>query len=186
MSFNNNVPLANQTIAQTTDPIRNNFAFLQTNLQTEHSFNGNLVGVDEGVHKKVSMPDLGGAPALPTGTDGLIFIDGGNLKYYDGTNTSNLTEASTATNGYQWIGRVLLQWGRVNGPFGSSANGTEAFNIPFSNSIYNMQITMQSTVSLGANATATVTGANLVQFTWAVNNANSAGVGLFYWIAIGR
>lgn len=186
MSFNNNVPLANQTIAQTTDPIRGNFAFLQTNLQTEHSFNGNLVGVAEGVHSKVSMPNLVGAPALPVGTNGLIFIDAGNLKYYDGTNTSNLTEASVAINGYQWIGRVLLQWGRVSGPFGSSSNGTQVYNIPFPSSIYNTQITMQSTLTLGANATATVTGSNLAQFTWAVNNANSAGVGLFYWIAIGR
>lgn len=87
MAYTNNVPQGNQTIASTTDPIRNNFAFIQTDLQVEHSFNNNSPGVAEGVHLKASMPHLSPTPsgALPTGTSGMYYVRSGTPRFYDGT-----------------------------------------------------------------------------------------------------
>lgn len=88
MAYTNNVPQGNQTIASTTDPIRNNFAFIQTDLQVEHSFNNNAPGVAEGVHLQASMPHLSPTPsgALPTGTTGIYYMRSGTPRFYDGTN----------------------------------------------------------------------------------------------------
>lgn len=90
MAYTNNVPQGNQTIAQTTDPIRNNFAFIETDLQVEHQFNGNVVGLAEGVHLKASMPNRALSPALPANTNGIYFVSSGLAYFYDGTNNYRL------------------------------------------------------------------------------------------------
>lgn len=92
MPYTNNVPQGNQTIASTTDPIRNNFAFIETDLQAEHQFNGNVVGVQEGSHLKASMPNRALSPALPTGTNGIYFVSSSLAYYYDGTTNWNLNQ----------------------------------------------------------------------------------------------
>jgi hypothetical protein len=84
MPYTNNVPQANQTIASTTTPIRNNFAFIQTDAQVEHSFNGNSIQA-EGTHLKASMGNIALSPALPSGTNGTYFVSGGKAYFYDGT-----------------------------------------------------------------------------------------------------
>lgn len=90
MPYDNNVPLASDVIANTTDPIRNNFAFLQTDLQFDHSFNGNLAGVAEGAHGKCSMPSISLSPALGTLVSGVYFVNSSLAYFYDGTTNWNL------------------------------------------------------------------------------------------------
>lgn len=86
MSYTPNVPQANQTIASTTTPIRNNFSFLNTDLQVEHSFNGVPGGgVAEGVHLRTSMPNQADPGSLPAGTSGQYYVRLARPRFYDGT-----------------------------------------------------------------------------------------------------
>lgn len=87
MAYDNNVPQANQTIAQTQPIINGNFAYIQQHLQDEHDFNGNVPAAVTGVHKQASMPNrIGGDPvALPAGTNGMYYVNGGIPKFYNGT-----------------------------------------------------------------------------------------------------
>lgn len=186
MPYDNNTPLPTDTIASTTDPIRNNFAFIQTDLQEEHSFNSNLAGVAEGAHKKVSMPNLVGAPALPAGTDGMYYVLAGQAKYLDNASrVYNLTLGDRSANGYQWIGRCLIQWGIVS----SITSGTVTYPIAFPQSVFNIQSTVTySTLDL-PNSAANVyvvksTTTPLTKFNWYYRGSGN-GTG-FYWMAIGH
>lgn len=86
MPYTNAVPQANQTIASTTNPIRNNFVFIQTDLQEEHVFNGNGVPTQaEGTHIKASMANIADPASLPTATNGTYYVSGGQPKFYNGT-----------------------------------------------------------------------------------------------------
>lgn len=89
MSYTPNVPQANQTIASTTTPIRNNFTFINTDLQVDHSFNGNSTGA-EGTHLQCRMKGQASPPALLTNNNGAYYVDTstpGNAQFWDGTNS---------------------------------------------------------------------------------------------------
>lgn len=89
MAYTSNVPQANQTIASTTTPIRNNFTFINTDLQVDHSFNGNSSGA-EGTHLQCRMKGQGSPPTLLTNNNGAYYVDTatpGNAQFYDGTNS---------------------------------------------------------------------------------------------------
>lgn len=89
MAYTSNVPQANQTIASTTTPIRNNFTFINTDLQVDHSFNGNSTGA-EGTHLQCRMKGQGSPPTLLTNNNGAYYVDTatpGNAQFYDGTNS---------------------------------------------------------------------------------------------------
>jgi len=88
MVYTNNVPQGNQTIASTTDPIRNNFAFIETAINQEHNFDA--TDATKTYHKKASMPNLALSPALPAGTNGVYFVNGGNPYFYNGTTNTQL------------------------------------------------------------------------------------------------
>lgn len=118
MAYDNNVPLVTQTIAQTTGPIHDNFAFIQTDLQVDHIFNGNTpFGAQaEGTHVRAAMSDYNPEPsgALPTGVNGIYYSRAGQPKFYDGatnfflqtgaredtivTGTTNIPSTGTFTN----------------------------------------------------------------------------------------
>jgi hypothetical protein len=88
MPYDNNVPLVTQTIAQTTGPIHDNFAFIQTQQQVEHIFNGNTpFGPQaEGTHIVTSMPNQTVDPSsLPAGCAGIYYVLNNQPKFYDGT-----------------------------------------------------------------------------------------------------
>src|SRR5574338_1201850 len=80
MTYTPNVPQSNQTIAQTTNPIKNNFTYLDTTLKVEHSFNGNAPGVADGTHLHTSMPNQADPGSLPTGTNGQYYVNSGRPK----------------------------------------------------------------------------------------------------------
>lgn len=103
MTYTPNVPQVNQTIAQTTNPIRDNFTFIETDARVEHSFNGNAPGVAEGAHLRASMPNQADPGSLPAGTNGQYYVNTARPKFYDGTTAwqlqiTNLFQLSTAGN----------------------------------------------------------------------------------------
>lgn len=173
MPYNNNVPQSNQTIASTTDPIRDNFAFIQTDLQAEHSFNGNALGVAEGAHLQASMPNLAADPgALPAGTNGMYYVRNGGARFYDGTTISRLTEGLVAANGYQWIGKVLFQWGS-----GNTVNALVNFPIAFPTGVFSF---VPGTAGPPATVTIKVATLSTTQFS-----VSGTALTNYYWMAVG-
>lgn len=83
MPYDDNTPLPNQTVAQTTDPIRNNFKFIQTDFRAEHVFNGSPGGQQEGTHLQASMPNIVDPAALPTGKKGIYYVRSNVPKFYN-------------------------------------------------------------------------------------------------------
>ena len=89
MAYNNNVPLVNQTIASTTVPIHDNFAFLDTGIGQEHNFD--VTDATKMYHLQASMPNKGADPgALPAGTNGMYYVKGAQPKFFDGANVWQL------------------------------------------------------------------------------------------------
>ncbi len=186
MTYTPLVPQGNQTIASTTDPIRNNFVFLQGAVGEEHNFN--LADATKTYHLQASMPNLGIAPALPSGTNGMYYVESGNARFWDGTTISRLTEGIASASGYQWIGKVLLQWGSV--AQGTSYPSTITFPIDFPTAVFNVQISANydhsSTAgsSFGIYILKSGSTPTLTQFTIR-QDVGSTPYG-FYWLAIGN
>lgn len=84
MPYTNNTPQASQKIAFTQPLILDNFGFLATGINQEHNFVAGGTGTDM-YHRKASMPNLGGAPVLPAGTDGMYYVDSAQPRFWDGT-----------------------------------------------------------------------------------------------------
>lgn len=83
MAYDNNVPQATQTIAQTQPIINENFAFLDSAIDQEHNFD--VTDATKTYHKQASMPNQADPVALPAGTDGIYYVNGGLPKFYNGT-----------------------------------------------------------------------------------------------------
>lgn len=87
MSYTNNVPQANQTIAFTQPLIQANFTYIDTAMKVDHAWNGNEINSQaDGTHQKISLPnqptDITGA--LPTGISSIIYAIGGNIFAWNG------------------------------------------------------------------------------------------------------
>lgn len=91
MVYTNNVPQPNQQIATTQPIIEANFNFLQTGIGVEHNFNASGSGSDM-YHLKASMPNISLSPALPSGTNGVYFVNNNAPVFYNGTNNFNLIQ----------------------------------------------------------------------------------------------
>ena len=133
MSYTPNVPQANQTIASTTTPIRNNFTFINTDLQVEHTFNGNTAAA-EGTHRKCSMPGIA-TPSLPAGCDGSYYVSNttSNAKYVNASNNYTLSIYTSLLRG-----NVSINLAGTNLPVDPNTAGTVwLYNaaIPFTTTI---------------------------------------------------
>ena len=87
MTYTPNTPLANQTIASTTTPIRNNFLYNNDSWQKDHTFNGNAVGSeDPGYHQHMSNPGISDPAILPTGISGIYYTSSSSQPKYFNNN----------------------------------------------------------------------------------------------------
>lgn len=107
MAYDNNVPQATQTIAQTQPIINENFAFLDDAIDQEHNFD--VTDATKTYHKQASMPNQADPVALPAGTDGMYYVNGGLPKFYNGT-------------AYSLIGNVQVTTGSANVSAGATVN----------------------------------------------------------------
>lgn len=98
MAYTNNVPQPNQTIAETQPIIQANFGFLENGIGQEHNFDDSGSGADM-YHLQTSMPNQALSPALPSGTNGVFFVSGGNPYFFDGTTNWQLNEAEGIITG---------------------------------------------------------------------------------------
>lgn len=125
----NNVPLPGQTLAQTRDPIRNNFSVIDTAFSVNHvSYNDS----DQGKHKFITFPNQLANPALPAANEINIFakdLAGTPQLYLQRTagtplpfTAATLAGALGATGFTSLPSGILLKWGRQ----GAAPNGVAA------------------------------------------------------------
>lgn len=192
MVYTNNMPLANQQIATTQPLIEGNFNFLQNGIGVEHNFNVACSGSDM-YHKFASMPNASpDPPTLTAGAVGAYYVSGGQARFWDGTNVSQLTLANPATNGYQWLGRVLIQWGFVSAsfPIGGTTLTFATNNIAFPNNCFvvftNITYTGTAPGDLTKNSTIVVGQVSKTSFKYiSLGTGTSSQQTGFYWTAIG-
>lgn len=196
MAYTNNVPQGNQTIANSQPQIQANFGFIQTDLQVEHIFNGNTpYGTQaEGTHVQASMPNRSADPtgSPPSGTAGIYYVRNNGARFYDGTTVCKLTEGNAASNGYQWIGKVLVQWGFqavTTQSTGSTLFVTSNINFPTNCFIVLASPVYDSGSSTPTNSTTIVYidegTTSTTGFGWRFVT-NSSSVTGFSWVAIGN
>lgn len=194
MTYTPNTPQATQTIAFTQPLIQGNFQYIQTTFaQKEHSFNGNSAA-EVGAHLQCSMPNLGLTPSLRTGTNGVYFVNDGEAKFLCGDNMTicDLTSGTPGASGWQWLGRVLLQWGFT----AYAQSGTTNFPTAFPNVCYMIQgtptyngLNPPNPAMVNDVAGLTIQNTNsdplVGSFNWRFVTQSNRYTG-FYWTAIGR
>jgi hypothetical protein len=100
MAYTVSVPLPNQKIAATQAPIQANFAFINSAMQDNHTFNGNpIAGEADGSHQRLDFPnqvsDIG---VLPSGIAAVEYCKGGNIFSYNGTKNPMSGYSGSGTN----------------------------------------------------------------------------------------
>jgi hypothetical protein len=196
MAYTNNVPQSTQTIASTQGPISANFTFLQSAIGQEHNFN--VGDPAQTYHKLASMPNTGGTPAKPAGTNGVYYVDGGEALFLNNSGSvSQLTKGTASVNGSQWIGKVLLLWGSVIQDFSNGATtGTVTFpSSGFPTACFSVQATplyapvgtspVPDPPSGSANGVASIGSISKTTFKWSFNTSSGNYHG-FYWMAVGN
>ncbi len=115
-------------------------------------------------------------PNIPSGGDTQLYALTSLGKLYQ------LTGANTATNGYAWVGGILLQWGTTAS---STSDIPVTFSPAFPNNIFNIQVTPIRAHGKFTNNFSVAPGATTSTFT--IVNANSSTTLLsYYWLAIGN
>lgn len=142
------------------------------------------VGVDiDGRHKQCSMANQT-APGIPTGSDGVYYVNNDVPMFQNTSNANNFIATYTGTptaasTGKTYLpGGILMQWGTVSSPGGS---GTVNFSTAFS-AIYNVQLTIRRDVSSTTVGVYVDTAPTTALFKYIIS---SSGSNSLFWIAIG-
>jgi hypothetical protein len=125
-----------------------------------------------------------------------LFVKSGNNV------VSQLTGHQSATDGYQWIGGVLVQWGRVSlgAPGLQNLNAAQTITLPLAYTVglWNVQFTLATddpTAALSnVNSVYFIPGTStLTQIKWVSKVKDSSGsatssvnVKFIYWVSIGQ
>lgn len=225
LNYNKNIPFAanNPSVDQPKMQVNTNSISSWVAVD-HHGFDDNLGGYHTDIHQDPIGTRIGsvftGVPAsIPninqtfvlnvtpdtTGgvTDTQLFCFTGNGSGINGL--SQLTGDFSSGEGYQWIGGVLLQWGKVLKQFDTAplpTSGTVIFKdrsptpstIPFPNQLFSVVMTpifdptvlspnaKVATISIDANASFGGT-----EFNWvATISPTTIGFKGFYWMAVGN
>jgi len=201
-------PPDGSSLGQTKATIRNNLDGTFQTLAVDHVNNNgqpgsNPAGYHTVIHEVIqtSVDRITDVNQIFSGVPGTLVVDSittpaippnGDTQLYSLTGQgglSQLTGNSSQTRGYQWIGGVLIQWGRV---ISTASNNTENFEVTFPRRVFSltfgMIVTSGSTTNhvgqvylKGAFAT---TDAPVSSFNWRQSDLSSDAVG-FYYTAIG-
>lgn len=188
--------------------LQNNFSQLDTTYGVDHIKYS--VAPNNGYHVNVHQVPLGAYPgAIPSAIAGINQLF--SLNYTpDATGAvpdtqlfartglgglSQLTGGNIAQEGWQWVGGILIQWGRVTQSFSSGGtSGTVTFKdrqpgcIPFPTACFMVQTTpFINAANPGSQATAAVRNNTLsaTSFQWRFFT-NSSDYQGFYWFAVGN
>lgn len=134
--YDDNVPQATQTIAQTQPIINENFVFIKGAIGQEHNFDD--ADDTNTYHLQASMPNMADPVALPAGTNGMYYVSGGLPKYYNGTQVGGAVVLPILAAG-QFNGVSGLSWrSSFNINTGTSSRTAEGlYTIKFTNALPN-------------------------------------------------
>ncbi len=200
MVYNTLKPAANDNLNVSQGDIQGNFLTANTVMNVDHVPFNDLTA-QQGYHKDIHSVKRVGNMAAVAGVYGLFNKDvtpdttggtadnqlfgitaGGQVTQFTGYNTSN------STDGWCWLGGILIQWGKVS----STSNGAVTFKdrfvgaIPFPNNCFNVSTTeFYNGTAPNGSASVGVKNISKTAFTW-VFNSNSGSYNGFYWVALGN
>lgn len=201
ISYNPNIPFATNNPSDDQPKMLTNTNSVNTWVTIDHhGFEDPLGGYHNIIHQDSQLVDPVAIPLInqtytktitPDTTGGLadtqLFIRSalGNI--------SQLTGNFSNVQGYQWIGGVLLMWGKDNTVITSGLNGTTLFKdrtganstIPFANNCFIVITSPTTILNPSSQLTVAVKTVSKTAFTWLAVTNSSAYNG-FYWIAIGN
>lgn len=201
-------PLDGSSLGQTKATIRNNLDGTFETLNVDHvNNNGQPESQPAGYHTiihevpQVSVSTVTGYNQVFSGIPGTLTVNSvttpaippnGDQQLYSLTGggiLSQLTGNSLSTNGYSWMGGILLQWGQVTTSLSGGTTGIVTFPVTFPNNIFNIQTLMGFSGSPPSNSNSgTIAFVNPVSrtaFSWRCLTT-SGQYKTFYWLAIGN
>lgn len=200
--YNPAIPTGTVELDQDYQNLQNNFQQLDTTYKVDHvalTDNTTSNGYHTIIHQQKNVTNTDPAPiagvnqiyvkevtpntTVTTADTQLFSITGAG-------GISQLTGNFAASEGYQWIGGMLLQWGNVNLPGTNNPNGTVTFKdrvvgaIPFPTSCLNVTLTLQANATTAqANSIAVLGSLSATSFNWVFTGSTSYNK--FYWFAVG-
>lgn len=210
MTYDPNIPQPGDELSDSQDQILNNFASANTTFGIDH-YTFNNATVNKGRHKPIHLVKEALDPAAVADTYTLYSKDylpdsDNPLKVPDtqlfgrtaNGGISQFSGSKSDSDGYQWIGGVLLQWGVITLP-GSTGTGTVTFKgrntdnntIPFPNNCFNVQLSLNlvgsPSILVGqSNSFAVIGNPTKLSFSWAVNITATATIRKLFWFAVGN
>jgi|GEM_PF-1802823 len=199
------------SLGQTKSTIRNNLDGTFETLAVDHvNNNGGTASQPAGYHTiihevpQTSVNTVTGYNQVFSGVPGTLVVNStttssipsnSDQQLYSLTGAgvlSQLTGHSASSNGYQWLGGTLFQWGMQAIGSGSSVTGRvdfSSFNVNFPNNCFAISLTLISKTggTSSSDDTLCVTGSTVsaTGFNW-IFNGNSGSFTNFYWTAIGN
>lgn len=200
MAYNNAIPQPTDQLSQSQSDILNNFAYLQTYLQTDH---GSVNSINQGLHKQ-STYIPGSTPVLPAGYPGIygkadsstqnqlwsqFSIASGTTNIPFTSSILSTTASPTDVFGWTYLpSGILHMWGLaiVNGQ--ATIIIPTGANIPVFAEILSMQLTVvNNTAGTDSNSFVRITSFGNTSFAVFASPRTVTGAGncAFYWLAIG-
>lgn len=204
MAFNPSIPQPTDNISTSQGQLLSNNQALNNVFFVDHVTFSDTTA-EKGFHKVIHLTIQAVNPVLMGKsqvfsknytTDSTVPATDTQLFHITGLGTvSQLTGHLAGTNGWQWVGGVLIQWGFVAQVFSSgTTTGSVVFKsraagcIPFPTQCFLVNTTGYHTAPIPSSeigisinfSTLSATG-----FTWSANTDSSQYKG-FYWIAIGN
>jgi type II secretory pathway pseudopilin PulG len=203
MTYQPNKPLPTDLLSDSQKDLKNNFT-VANNVMTIDHYPFDDATANKGRHKDVHIVKRVGNPGATAGAQ-IVFSKDYTPDTAGGTadtqlfsltgagGLSQLTGNSAATDGWNWIGGMLIQWGRKTGLGGSwpTTDQTLTFKnrsagaIPFPNNCYAVTVTFIGPTS-NSTGDICINSVSATNFHWQFTGSSSASFGGFYWIAVGN
>jgi len=197
MPYDNNTPLATDTIAATQQPIHDNYADIETLINVNHvGFNV----ADQGKHKFVTMPvqvadpaTLANEVALYSKTSALTAVPELFVRKQNNGVVTEITSSLGATPGWAFTSSgMLLKWGQLTAlaadyPVGTNFLFPVAATIPVFGTIFTVYVTVIGAGAADTNTWATLKATTTTDITVA-GSQRTAAVGantVFNYLAVG-
>ena len=203
-------PPDGSSLGQTKTTIRKNLDGTFLTLAVDHVNNNGQPGSQPpGYHtivhqvSQTNVSTVSGYNQVFSGVPGTLIVNGtttpaippgGNTQLYSLTGAgalSQLTGHNAAMNGYQWIGGLLVQWGRRSLTGAQGELGTVLFstaNIAFPNNLFNMQAVLGYNNGSSSDNTLSIVinSLNKNSFQYRYDGSGGGRFPAFYWFAIGN
>ncbi len=159
-----------------------------------HGFEDNDGGYHTIIHQKQTPGNVDPAPIIGVNQIYVKTISGDTQLFSmtGGGGISQLTGNNSSNNGFQWLGGILLQWGRITG-VGTGISSSDVLfatnNINFPNNLFTLDATplylAGDPSSTSSQVTVWVKPIDKTKFRYTINS-NSVSTSGFTWIAIGN